>query len=54
MKELPVEKIILQYKCPLCGDTHEQPLSEIVEVGTAICTECDCDMELQDTVKVKD
>lgn len=54
MNEIPVEKIILQYKCPECGDTHQQPLSEIVEVGTAVCTGCDCDMELLDTVLVKD
>ena len=53
-KLVPVEKVVILYACPECKATAEQPLDEIVQSGTAVCTECDCDMELQDNVKILD
>ena len=54
MQTVKVEKITLLYSCPECGDRVSQNLSDIVEVGTAVCSECDVDMELEDFATIKD
>lgn len=43
-----VDRIILDYRCEKCNETGQQLLSDIVEVGTAICPECGDDMELDE------
>jgi len=50
--KIKVEDITLLYVCPICGEKFRQPLSEIVEAGTAVCTDCDYDCELEDEVLV--
>ena len=42
--------ITLNYTCSNCGTKAEQDLSEIMECGTAVCSECDRDMDLDDQV----
>lgn len=51
---IKVSKITLLYTCPECGATASQPLCDITEVGTATCSECDCDMLLDDDVEIED
>lgn len=49
-RQIHVNNIILRYKCKECKEIAEQYLCEIVEAGTAICPECDDDMELEEFV----
>lgn len=46
MSTYPAESIILKWYCPRCDIHSEQYLSDIAEVGTAICEECGDDMLL--------
>jgi len=34
------------YNCSICLHEAEQTADTLVETGTAICPECDCDMEI--------
>ena len=43
MKTVPSEKVVLLYVCPECKTVYRQPLSELVENGTAVCVNDDCD-----------
>lgn len=52
MYKIPVNFIVLTYTCASCEDKAHQPLSEIVQSGTAICPDCDIDMELDDDVSI--
>jgi predicted RNA-binding Zn-ribbon protein involved in translation (DUF1610 family) len=53
MKELiPVSHITLLWICPDCDEKVEGALSDIVDVGTAICPDCGEDMVLDDNVEV--
>jgi uncharacterized Zn finger protein (UPF0148 family) len=40
------DKIMLQYHCADCGQIGEQPLCDIVDIGTLICPDCGEDMQL--------
>lgn len=53
MTKILVSKITLLYSCPNCGETACQALGDIIESGTAVCPECDVDMELEDKVQVE-
>ena len=44
--------ITLNWSCAECHTTSVQPLSDIAEVGTAICEVCGNDMVLEDEVTV--
>lgn len=47
-RKIRVNKIVLHYTCEKCGEVGEQLLCDVCEVGTAICPECDMDMELDE------
>lgn len=58
-KKIKTKSILLQYvcvdeSCECCSrqEIHEQPLVDIVDVGTLVCPECGDDMELLDEVIV--
>jgi len=46
-------QVILIWSCPDCKKIYNQNLYEIVESGTAVCPECDCDCQLEE-VEVKE
>ena len=50
--DMLVSRITLLYTCPDCGETSEQPLTNIVRDGTHVC-DCGTDMELDDEVRVE-
>jgi transcription elongation factor Elf1 len=54
MKTVKTTKITLQYVCPECNEMEAQLLVGIVQNGTLICEECQCDMDLADTVRIED
>jgi len=54
MSKIKTDKITLLYTCPECGNHFRQPLTSIVEIGTAACCECDQDCELDEEVEVED
>jgi len=58
-KKVKTSSILLQYvcvneSCECCSEQeiHEQPLVDIVDVGTLVCPECGDDMELLDEIIV--
>lgn len=51
LKTYPSDKVIIRWYCPKCHEVGEQPLTDIPEVGTAIC-ECGDDMELSPFVQL--
>jgi len=58
-KKIKTKSIFLQYvcvneTCECCSrqEIHEQPLVDIVDVGTLVCPECGDDMELLDEIIV--
>lgn len=54
MKRILVSSIVLGWTCSKCSVYSEQPLEDIVTVGTAICPNCGDDMELEEKVKVNE
>ncbi len=52
MYKIPVSFIMLTYTCASCKDKAHQPLTEIIESGTAVCTDCEQDMELDEHVSI--
>lgn len=50
--KIKIGNITLNWTCDDCSETVEQPLSDVAEVGTAICPECGRDMALKDEVTV--
>lgn len=52
MKLIPASEITLNWTCEECDEKVQQPLTDIVEVGTAICPECGDDMTLEEEVQV--
>ena len=52
MKKVATDAITLVYRCPECNEEYSQLLTEVVESGTATCSECDCNCELEDFVYV--
>jgi hypothetical protein len=52
-RPVPVDSVTLLYYCPDCDTEVSQPLSEIVQNGTAVCPECEGDMQLQEYCWVK-
>ncbi len=60
-KTIKTSSVFLQYVCvnESCGccskqEIHEQPLVDIVDVGTLICPECGDDMGLLDEAIVEE
>jgi len=53
MQKIRVDKIVLNWRCEECNETAQQHLCNIVEVGTAICPECDNDMELEEFITIE-
>lgn len=51
-RKFATDRVILEWTCPDCGDSVEQPLSEIAECGTATCVTCEVDMVLDSVVTV--
>lgn len=47
-----VSSITLQYDCLDCGNHVEQPVSDIPEIGTPVCPNCDVDMKMYYLAKV--
>lgn len=52
MQSYPAESIILHWWCPECDVKAQQYLTDIVDVGTAICEECGNDMCLRKDVEL--
>lgn len=49
---VPIENIILTWRCPRVGTTVHQTLMELIAGGAAICPECDEDMEIAGTARI--
>lgn len=52
--KIETSKIVLHFHCPECKESGIMKLDQIVETGTAVCTDCDEDMELDDFVEVRE
>lgn len=52
METIKVARITLLYTCHPCNERASQALGQIIESGTAICPECDNDMQLDDSVDI--
>lgn len=47
------ENIMVHFKCPECQTKIKQSLDDISIVGTAFCTECDTEMDMEGNCDVK-
>lgn len=45
MLKVPTENIAFSFQCPQCEDSVTVTLSDLLEIGTPICTDCDEPME---------
>lgn len=52
MLKVPTENITLSFQCPECEFDAVVTVSDLLEVGTPICTDCDEPMELHSEAEV--
>lgn len=45
MLKVPVDNIAFSFQCPECEESVNVTLTDMLEIGTPMCCDCDVDME---------
>ena len=48
MQQVSTTKINVNFECEHCQQTKQCPISEAIENGAPMCTDCDTEMDLVD------
>lgn len=54
MRKIKCSEVTLNYVCPHCDMEAQQPLDDLTEIGCLICSDCECDMDLDGSVVIAD